>query len=366
MRYSVSSFIALLLLIAVSVAAPAQTPTGALQGSVTDPAKAIISDAVVTVKNKQTGAERAVSSKSSGEFFINNLLPGEYEVKVVAKGFKTNIASVTIQVGNTSTVEVALEVGDASETVVISGDSTTLVNPADFKVDGVITRQKIDSLPLNGRNFLQLASLEPGVRVNTGQLGNANNLFNVSIGGGATSATRLTVDGGNIVDPVTGNAAQNYSVDTIQEFQISSFNFDLKTGVTSVGAVNIVSRTGGNEYHGSGFGYFRDHNMGAHPTLNRVPFNPEPFFRRLQAGFALSGPIIKNKLAFFTNFERLNQTSAFSTVHTGAPVFSQFDTVTSSPYKGYLYNLRLDYAINSKHSTFLRYSSDNNKVFGPV
>src|SRR5262249_3808427 len=148
----------------------------------------------------------------------------------------------------------------------------------------VITRQKIDGLPLNGRNFLQLASLEPGVRVTTGDLGDANNLFKVSIGGGNSALTRLTVDGGNIVDPVTGGAAQNYSIDTIQEFQISSFNFDLATGVTSVGAVNIVSRTGTNEYHGSGFGYYRDNNMGAFPRLNRVPNNPDPFFRRLQAG----------------------------------------------------------------------------------
>ena len=366
MKRSVSIIFPLSLLIAITVAALAQTPTGALRGSVTDPAKAIISDAVVTVKNKQTGAERAVSSKSSGEFFINSLLPGEYEVKVMAKGFKTNIASVTIQVGNTSTLEVALEVGDASESVVISGDSTALVNPADYKVDGVITRRKIDGLPLNGRNFLQLASLEPGVRVTTGNPGDANNLFNVSIGGGNFRSTRLTVDGGGIGDPVTGGAAQNFSVDTVQEFQISSFNFDMKTGVTSVGAVNIVSRTGGNEYHGSGFGYFRDHNMSAYPTLNRVANNPDPFFRRLQAGFALSGPIIKNKLAFFTNLERLNQTTAYSTINTGAPILSQFDTVTSSPYKGWLYNVRLDYSINTKHSAFLRYSSDNNKVFGPV
>ena len=366
MKHSVSSFFALLLLIAVAVAAPAQTPTGGLRGSVTDPAKAIISDAVVTMKNKATGAERVATSGADGEFIIVNLLPGEYEIKVTAKGFKTNLASATIQVGDTATIEVALEVGDASETVVISGDATALVNPSDFKVDGVITRQKIDSLPLNGRNFLQLASLEPGVRVNTGQPGNANNLFNVSIGGGNSFSTRLTVDGGNIVDPVTGNAAQNYSVDTIQEFQISSFNFDLKTGVTSVGAVNIVSRTGGTEYHGSGFGYFRDHNMGAHPTLNRVPFNPDPFFRRLQAGFALSGPIIKNKLAFFTNLERLNQTSAISTFHTGSPVFSRLDTVSSSPYRGYLYNIRLDYTLSSKHSTFLRYASDTNQAFAPA
>ena len=181
--------------------ASAQTPTGALRGSVTDPAKAVISNAVVTVKNKETGAERIASVGSDGGFIINNLLPGGYEVKVTAQGFKTSISSATIQVGDTATLDVALEVGEASETVVISGDSTAFVNPSDFKIDGVITRQKIDSLPLNGRNFLQLASLEPGVSVTTGQLGNANNLFNVSIGGGSSALTRLTVDGGNIVEP---------------------------------------------------------------------------------------------------------------------------------------------------------------------
>jgi len=366
MKRSARFFIALLFLIAAAIAGMAQVPTGNLQGSVTDPTKAVISDALVTVKNKETGAERTAVTKSSGDFILNNLLPGDYEVRVTTKGFKTNISMVTIRVGDTATVEIALEVGETSETVVISGDSTAAVNPSDFKVDGVITRQKIDGLPLNGRNFLQLASLEPGVRVSTGNPGDANNLFNVSIGGGNSDLTRLTVDGGNVVDPVTGGAAQNFSVDTVQEFQISSFNFDLATGVTSVGAVNIVSRTGGNEYHGGGFGYYRDNNMSAYPTLKRVANNPDPFFRRLQAGFTLGGPIIKNKLSWFTNLERLNQTSALSTIHTGAPVFTQFDTVSSSPYRGWLYNLRLDYAINSKHSTFLRYSSDNNRVFAPA
>ncbi|HEY6400744.1 MAG TPA: TonB-dependent receptor, partial [Blastocatellia bacterium] len=366
MKRSVSCFFALILLSAAAVTASAQISTGSLRGIVSDPVKAAISDASVTVKNKATGAERIATANSGGEFIISNLLAGEYEVKVTAKGFKTYISGVTIQVGDTSTIEVGLEVGEASETVVISGDSTAVVNPSDFKVDGVITRRKIDGLPLNGRNFLQLASLEPGVRVSIGDPGDANNLFNVSVGGGNSALTRLTVDGGNVVDPVTGGAGQNFSVDTVQEFQISSFNFDLKTGVTSVGAVNIVSRTGGNEYHGSGFGYYRDNHMSAYPTLNRVANNPDPFFRRLQAGFALGGPIIKDKLAFFTNLERLNQTTAYSTIHTGSPVFSQFDTVSSSPYKGWLYNVRLDYTINSKHSTFLRYSSDNNRVFGPV
>jgi len=366
MKRSVSYLVTLLCLLVAALGAAAQVPTGNLRGVVSDPSKAVIAGAAVTVRKKETGVERTATSKSDGDFLVNNLSPGEYEVKVAMTGFKTSVSSVTVQVGDTSSVEVSLEIGEATETVVISGDSTAVVNPSDFKVDGVITRQKIDGLPLNGRNFLQLASLEPGVRVSTGNPGNANNLFNVSIGGGSSALTRLTVDGGNVVDPVTGGAAQNFSVDTVQEFQISSFNFDLATGVTSVGAVNIVSRTGGNDYHGSGFGYYRDHNMSAYPALNRVRNNPDQFFRRLQAGFTLGGPIIKDKLAWFTNLERLNQNTAISTIHAGVPILAQFDTVSSSPYKGWLYNLRLDYTINSKHSTFLRYASDNNKVFAPV
>ncbi|MBI1763943.1 MAG: TonB-dependent receptor [Acidobacteria bacterium] len=369
MKYPASSrlkFSLLFLTLAIFTPVNAQVPTGSLRGNVVDPSKAIIPGALVEVKSKAAGEARQFTTKNDGAFLISSLLPGEYEVKVTAKGFKTAVSSITIQVGVTSTTEINLEVGQQSETVVISGDSTAVVNPTDFKIDGVISRQKVDGLPLNGRNFLQLAALEPGVRVSTGSPGDANNLFNVSIGGGNSDLTRLTVDGGNIVDPVTGGAAQNFSVDTVQEFQISSFNFDLATGVTSVGAVNIVSRTGSNEYHGTGFGFYRDNHMSAYPTLNRVANNPDPFFRRLQAGFTLGGPIIKDKLVWFTNLERLNQTTAYSTIHTGAPVFQQFDTVSSSPYKGWLYNLRFDYTLNSKHTFFLRYSSDNNRVFAPV
>ena len=184
MRYSVSRSLSLfLILLTLSVIAAAQVPTGALSGAVTDPSKAVISGAVVTIKHKETGIERSATSNSDGVFVISNLQPGEYEIKAVQPGFKTYVASVTIQVGNTSNTEIGMEVGGQNESVVISGDSTSVVNTSDFKVDGVITRQKIDSLPLNGRNYLSLAGLEPGVRVGTSNPGDANSLVNVSIGG---------------------------------------------------------------------------------------------------------------------------------------------------------------------------------------
>ncbi len=344
----------------------AQQASGGIKGKVSDPQKAVIPGANVVVKNTSTGAERSAITENDGTFQVSQLNPGDYEIVVTAQGFKTSKLVLALSIGESLNTEIGLEVGGATDTVNISADTAVTLNTSDFKVDGVINRQKIDSLPLNGRNFLQLAQLEPGVKVSTGTPGQYNNLFNVSIGGGNAALTRITVDGGNVVDPVTGYSAQNYSVDTVQEFQISTFNFDLSTGVTSVGAVNIVSRTGKNDYFGSAFAFYRDNHMSAYPTLKRVNNSTtNPFFRRLQGGFTLGGPIVKDKLVWFTNLERSNQTAALSFINSGNPQFDQFNAVTSSPYKGWLYNARVDYNVNSKNTAYLRGSSDVNQSFAP-
>ncbi|HWO01525.1 MAG TPA: hypothetical protein VNS63_19855, partial [Blastocatellia bacterium] len=177
--------------------------------------------------------------------------------------------------------------------------------------------------------------------------------------------TRLTVDGGSILDPVTGGAAQNFSTESIQEFQISTFSFDLSTGITSVGAVNIISRTGTNAFHGNAFLFYRDHSIAALPTFGRPNATFDPFFRRYQWGGSVGGPIKKDKAFFFFNYEKLNQKSAESAFITGAPVLAQFNSSTTSPYDGYLLNLRGDFKINDKNNVFGRFSRDDNSAFAP-
>jgi Carboxypeptidase regulatory-like domain len=372
MRFSAScknyrtSLVLLLFLLASSVTVLAQVPTGAIRGVVADPSGAVIAGATVIAKNKSTGAERSVTTQADGQYQIGNLLPGEYELSIAMTGFKKHLSSVTVEVGDTSTANRSLELGETSETVVVSGDATGLVNTSEYKIDGVITRQKIDSLPLNGRNFLTLAALEPGVRVQVGSPGQYNNLVNVSVGGANSALTRITVDGGSVLDGVTGGAGQNFSIESVQEFQISSFNFDLSTGVTSVGAVNIVTRTGSNDLHGSAFAFFRDRNIAAYPLIDRDPSNPDPFFRRLQSGFSVGGPIKKDKAFFFFNLENLNQDSVFATKTTGFSSLSQLDTVAPSQYDQLLTNARVDYRHSPAHNFFLRYSGDANDAFGPV
>lgn len=356
-----------LLTLAVRTTIPvlAQNPTGSIRGTVTDQQGAVILNATVTATSKATGDARKVSTGSDGIYAIENLLPGEYDVKVEATGFATqNITSLVVQTGSTTSGDASLRAGGAGEVVDVVAESP-IIDKQNFKIDGVVTRQKIDALPLNGRNFLQLALLEPGVSVSVGNVGNANNLFNVSIGGANSALTRITVDGGSVLDPVTGGAAQNFSTESIQEFQISTFSFDLSTGVTSVGAVNIVSRTGTNDYHGNAFLFYRDHSFAALPTFFRPNKNFDPFFRRYQYGGSFGGPIKKDRAFFFSNFEELRQRSVVSVFHTGGPAFAALNTNFASPYDGYLLNLRGDVKISDKNNLFTRFSRDKNDAFAP-
>lgn len=352
----------------------AQNPTGSIRGVITDPQGAVVTNAKITVKNKATGDVRTIDVGNDGIYTVTNLLPGEYEVSVSAEGFATTNFPAIVSVGTSTAGDVALKVGRKGEVIDVVAAGATLEKDS-TAVAGVINQKKIEALPLNGRNFLQLASLEPGVSVSANNPGAQNNLFSVSIGGASASLTRLTVDGGSIVDPVCGGAAQNFSTETVQEFQISTYNFDLSTGVTSVGAVNIVTRTGGNDLHGSGFLYFRDDKLAAIPTLNKPSKDFDPQFRRYQYGGSVGGPIKKDKAFFFGNVEWLDQNSVVSNVVTGLTQFNpltgaqtpvtQFNTNFNTPYDGILTNARVDIKLSDKNNLFSRYSFDNNKTLAP-
>lgn len=367
MRLSASNLLfTLLVLSALALLSIAQVPTGGARGTVRDQADALVSGARVIIVNKATGTERHFTTNADGEYQIGTLSPGEYEIKAAAKGFKTSLTPVTIQVGENVTIDFKLEVGAANETVVITSE-TPAINTTDFKVDGVVNRKQIESLPLNGRNFLQLALLEPGVAVesvdNPGT--SPNNFFRVSIAGASQAMTRISVDGATINDRVTGGTAQNFSQETVQEFQISTFNFDPSTSVTGVGSVNVVSRSGSNDFHGSAFFYFRDHNLSAYPSLKRDsrrlldPSLEDPFFARRQSGASIGGPIKKDKVFFFFNFENNNQRGVVPVANNNV-ILSQYDSAPSNPLIARQSNFKLDYKHNEKHSGFLRFSTDNN------
>ncbi len=343
-----------------------QVPVATISGSVKDSAGALISGSEITIRQRTTGFERAVTTQIDGAFQFDNLQPGAYEIEARGQGFTTVWRRLTLQVGDHSKVNFELQPGLPDQRVEVRDDISG-VNPSDFKVDGSVNRLQIDNLPLNGRGFLELAQLEPGVNVesvtNPGAYG--NNYQRVSVAGAWFSQGRISVDGASVNDQISGGTMQSVSQETVQEFQISSFNFDPSTGVTGSGAINIVSRRGGNDLHGAAFFYYRDHRLAAYPGLRRDPRNPDPFFARRQSGFNLSGPIKRDRLFWFVNYEHNNQDGVFS-ITNNHPIFSKLDLIYKNPLNSDQFNLRLDWRISDKHQAFTRFSLDKNNTLAPA
>lgn len=343
-----------------------QAPVGTLNGAVHDTTGAVMQGVVVTVTNKETGAERQVVTGADGTFAAPSLPAGGYSIKATAEGFRSLLESATVQVGQITTVDLVMQVGAPSEVVNVQGEAPQIAYDS-HELSGVITRERIQDLPLNGRDFLQLAMLEPGVTVSASNVGQYNQQFNVSIlGAGSTNnSVRITVDGATVQDSVTGGTQQNFSQEVVQEFQLSSTNFDLSTGIGAGGAVNIITRSGGNDFHGSAFFFYRDHNMSAYPYLARDPNEPaSPYFARKHEGYWFGGPIKKDTLFFFSSLEHSDQTAVFSSFPSN-PLFSQFGVNAASPSHFNELTERLDWRISAKHSAFVRYSHDGNNSFAP-
>ena len=364
-RWTSSLVVTLLGMVAVGGRAEAQTATASVRGTVRDSTHGAIRGATLAFRHTQTNARRSTEADPGGRYQVANLEPGEYDVTASAPGFADTQRRLVLRVGDDLSVDIELPIAGLHSRVDVQADASA-VSRADAGVKGVVTREQIEALPLNGRSFLELARLEPGVAVesvgNPGAFG--NNYHRVFVGGASYLQTHVTVDGSPVDDRINGGTAQNFSQESVQEFQISSFTFDVSTGLTSTGAVNMLTRRGGNQLHGAAFFYFRDHNLAAYPALKRDSRNPDPFFARRQSGVSLGGPIKKDRLFWFANVEHLNQDNAVA-VANNHPVFSKLDVIRPSPLDFALINLRVDGRVSDRHSGHLRVSLDHNDTVGP-
>ena len=357
----------LLILFLAEATLLAQTPTGMIVGTVTDPTGAVISSAAITIVNRDTKLDRASITDPDGTYSAPALPVGVYEIQAKAVGFSTLVQQASVTAGSTTTVDLSLRVGEIAQQVNAESEASPQIQYDSHRVGGLVSRAQIENLPLNGRNFLELAKLEPG---GTEVRGTSNQIFASILGSGLQSFprvgyTRMTVDGASIMRIAAPGAALNVSQDVVQEFQLSSVNMDLSTGLGSSGAINIVTRSGGNHYHGSGFFLYRDHNLAAYPGLQRDASNPDPFFQRRQFGYQFGGPIRKDRAFFFTSYERNDQRGVLS-IQPRTPEVAPLGGVFPTPFLGNLFNLRFDTRLPAGHNAFLRYTHDGNRSFGPV
>lgn len=346
----------LVLLILSATVALAQTTisTGSIQGTVTDPSGAVLRGAKVIITNKATGQTTTTTTTSAGAYTSGALVPGDYKVRVENQGFRTAELPVNVQVGVTSPGNVVLNVGEATQVVEVEGE-TLSVNTEQATVQGVLTTNQIENLPINGRNFLDLAQLEPGVQIQDG--GNFDptkkGFSSISFGGRFGRTARIEVDGVDVSDETVGTTTQDIPASAIQEFSLGQSMLDLSTELTSSGSVNVVTRSGTNQYHGQAYYAFRDQNLDAD-----LPGGSHTYFQRNQFGGNFGGAIIKDRLFFFIDGERSKQD--FLQPVLPSPPFQTQTGSFSAPFREIENIDRLDYQITRNLKAFYRFSYNKN------
>ena len=346
--------------LSVAVASWAQTTvsTGSIEGTVTDPTGAAVAGAKISITNKATGQVIAATTTSAGIYNSGGLIPADYEVRVEQPGFATAVLKITVQVGNTANGNVKLAIGQASQVVEVSA-AAAAVNPDQATVQGVLTAQQIDQLPINGRNFLDLAQLEPGVQIQDGTNFDPTKVgySSISFGGRFGRTARISVDGVDVSDETVGTTTEDIPSSGIQEFQLSQSNLDLSNDLTSSGAVNVTTRSGTNEFHGEIFYLIRDNIWSAqlpHPV--GIPAT----YQRNQFGGRFGGPIIKDKLFFFMDFERTKQDETVPVIYPSP--FQGFSGAYPAPFRENEPMGRLDWQPTSNLRLFFRFNYFNNLV----
>jgi len=288
----------------------AQTVTGSIVGTIGDPQGAVIPNAAVAARSLETGAERTTMSDATGHFTIVSVPAGSYELTASASGFKTEIRSgITMTVGAVVRVNFTLNVGALNEKVEVTGEAPQ-VDTTTSTITGLVGETIIRELPLNGRDWLSLAELQPGVvtvqagatpflRTGLGQ--------KMSISGGRISGNVYRVDG-MVVNDVSNNSpggalGVNLGVDGIREFSVLTNSYSTEYGRSSGGVINAITKSGTNSLHGTAFEFIRNSQLDARNFFDITL----PPFRRNQFGASLGGPIKKDKLFFFGNYEGVRQ-----------------------------------------------------------
>jgi hypothetical protein len=303
-----------LLIVAFVCTTQAQT-TATIVGTVQDPAGAVVADAKVTATNQATGLERTVVTDENGNYILTALPIGSYRVRCEKQGFKAAVQeNVVLQIAQEVRLNMSLTIGQTNEEVTITS-GVTLVNTENAELGEVIDNKRIVDLPLNGRQFMQLAELTPGIsRGPTGGFrgGMTGTLTgpNITVNGARDTDNYYTIDGVTANDRFFNSLTVSPSIDAIQEFKVQSNLYSAESGVTGGAQINIAIKSGSNDWHGSVFEFFRNDRLNARNFFDLADNNRDgkldrPVYQQNQFGFTFGGPLVKDRLFFFGNGEWL-------------------------------------------------------------
>src|SRR6202167_1012430 len=322
----------------------AQKFHGSIRGIVQDASQARIPSANIVLRVAESSMEVQAVSDQQGEFRVDNLVPGTYQLVVKAKGFAEARSDVSVQVSSVRDITITLQPGAVQQTVSVQGQASSVTTePIDLASavhQGVVTAKDLETIPLAARSFANIAYLIPGTEPVEPSDPTKARITAVSTGGSSGLNNELSVDGGDNSDDYIGGFLQNFSPDTVQEFAVRTAQEDADTGRTTAGSVVITTKSGTNEWHGDGAFYERAAALNARfPIENPAEtcangvclHNPkQPFSRQNYVG-TLGGPIAKNKVWVFTSFENVHEDASIA--YSPASI-TQFDALAQLAVEG--------------------------------
>jgi outer membrane receptor protein involved in Fe transport len=344
--------------IAVGSPAAAQQTTGNIQGRVTDAQKAAIPGVTVTAKSESTGFTRTEVTDAEGVYRLNALPVGSYDVRAELSGFAPyERKGVIVNLGQLTDINIDLSVGGVSENVSVTAESP-LIPTSTSAVGGTVDVGRIESLPLNGRQFANAAVTIPGVMLGFHSDPTKSTQFSPQIGGGNGRNVNYQIDGGDNNDDTVGGLLQLFPLEAIQEFQFVTSRYKAEYGRSNGGVMNIVTKGGTNDYRGSWFTLFRDTAMNAKTESETRADSDKQDYRRYQYGGSFGGPIARDRAHFFAAFERTQQ-DTFQVVNT-LGLFPEFDGPQPTPYRENLFTGKMTSNITPTQYLAVRYGRNNN------
>ena len=328
--------IAMALLFATPRTLRAQLTTADILGSVTDSTGAVIPKANLTLTNVGTNARRTALSDDSGNFQFTLLPSGHYSLTVKMQGFKSTTTTLAVEAGDRARADVHLELGGAAETVVVEAQSP-LLQADNATVSSTVTEQSVQDLPLNGRNFVQLVQLVPGANegpgnglTSGGRPDDRRTTNGFSVNGQDDILNNFIVDGIDDNERIIGTIGVKPSVEGIQEISVQTNSYAPEAGRTAGGVVNLITKSGGNKFHGSAYEYFRNDKFDGRDFFFTAVQGAKPELRQNQFGGGVGGPIIHNKTFFFGDYEALRLVQGMNPYSSSVPSDAEYAAINAA------------------------------------
>lgn len=352
------ALLALAWVVVLAPAASAQTAGSALTGTVRDADGAALPGVTVTATNKDTGFDRVAVTGSEGKFSLPALPVGVYNVVAELSGFATvTVEDVRLNVATTRSLEIQMSNASVEEQITVV-DEAPLVQTTP-SIGTVVSEDQLENLPLNGRQFANLAILAPGTGLSYNSDPTKPGQLTVALNGGIGRNVNYIIDGGDNTDDTIGGALQNFNLESVAEFNIQTQQYKAEYGRSTGGVLTVVTKTGTNDFKGSGWGFFRKDSLATKTESEKLAGADKQAYDRKQYGAALGGPIVKDKAHFFATYEKTDRTTAY-TVNTGGVLPNVDGSSINLPFKDELATVKATYDVSPKQYLQVRYGYQKN------